>query len=230
MKITHLPLKEIIVERLRQDIFRGTHKPGTRLIEQSLADQYGVSRGPIREALVQLEQEGLVQVNPRRGALVTGISPGEAWEIYTLRGHLEGLAVKLAAPHWMDQHGASLSGLLEEMEQLGPSDWLGAIKLDQQFHHLIVEASGNRTLFQAYQTLDSKVVACFLAVKQYLGGLPVNMAKRHFKLVEALQQKDFWRAEILAIDHWAETAVRFRSLVPKVEVPLHVPGPYLKEV
>ena len=214
MKITHLSLKEIIVERLRQDIFNGTYKPGTRLVEQSLAVQYGVSRGPIREALVQLEQEGLVHVNPRRGALVTEVSPTEAWEIYTLRGHLEGLAVKLAAPHWTDEHGTRLAALMEEMEQLGPLDWLEAINLDQRFHHLIVEASGNRTLFQAYQTLDSKVVACFFAVKLYLGGLPVNMAKRHSKLAEALQQKDFWRAEILAIDHWSETAARLRSLVP----------------
>lgn len=213
MKIAHQSLKEIVVERLRQEIFAGMYRPGTHLVEQSLADQYGVSRGPIREALLQLEQEGLVQVLPRRGTIVTEVSPREAWEIYTLRGHLEGLAVKFAAPHWTEADGERLAALLAEMEQLGPHDWFSAIELDQRFHHLIVEASGNRTLVQAYQTLDSKVVACFLAVKRYLGALPVEMAGRHHNLAMALQQGDFWRAEILAIDHWSDTAARFRSLV-----------------
>jgi DNA-binding GntR family transcriptional regulator len=214
MIITQLPLKEIIVNRLRQEIFEGNYKPGERLIEQSLADQYGVSRGPIREALVQLEREGLAQVIPRRGALVTEVSMAEAREIYTLRGHLEGLAVRLAVEHWTDEHGARLGALVAEMAPLGPQDWPQAVEIDQRFHHLIVEASGSRTLFQTYQSLDSKVVACFLAVKRYLGVLPVAMASRHSELTLTLQQKNFARAEILAIDHWTETAARFQSLVP----------------
>jgi DNA-binding GntR family transcriptional regulator len=214
MIITQLPLKEIIVNRLRQDIFEGNYRPGVRLIEQSLADQYGVSRGPIREALVQLEQEGLARVIPRRGALVTEVSMVEAREIYTLRGHLEGLAVRLAGERWKDEHGVRLGALLSEMVPLGPQDWPEAVDIDNRFHHLIVEASGSRTLFQTYQSLDSKVVACFLAVKRYLGVLPVAMASRHSELAMALQQRDFARAEILAIGHWTETAARFQSLVP----------------
>jgi DNA-binding GntR family transcriptional regulator len=214
MKIAHQSLKEAVVQRLRQEIFEGVHKPGTHLVEQTLASQYGVSRGPIREAIQQLEKEGLVQVLPRRGTLITGISPQEAWEIYSLRGHLEGLAVKFAGPHWTAEHSARLAGLMTEMEALGEQDWFRAIALDQEFHHVIVEAAGNRTLLQTYQTLDSKVVACFLAVKRYLGGMPVEMAGRHRNLAGALQDGDFWRAEILAIDHWSDTGARFRSLVP----------------
>lgn len=213
MKIIHPSLKEVVVERLRQEIFAAQHKPGAHLVEQSLADQFGVSRGPVREALQQLEKEGLVRILPRRGAVVTEISPQEAWEIYSLRGHLEGLAVKCAAGQWRAEHSKRLAGLLANMERLGESDWFAAIELDQQFHHLIVEAAANRTLMQVYQTLDSKVAACFLAVKRYLGGGPPEMANRHRRLVAALKEGDFWLAETLAASHWSETGARFRSLV-----------------
>lgn len=213
MKIIHPSLKEVVTERLRQAIFEAHCKPGTHLAEQTLADQYGVSRGPVREALLQLEQEGLVRILPRRGAVVTEISPREAWEIYSLRGHLEGLAVRDAATRWQAAHSQALAGLLADMERLGPSDWFDAIALDQQFHHVIVEAAGNRTLAQVYQTLDSKVAACFLAVRRYLGDGPPAMADRHRRLVAALSKGDFWLAETLAASHWSETGTRFRSLV-----------------
>lgn len=214
MKIIYQRLKELIAERLRQEIFEGAYKPGTHLVEQNLADQLGVSRGPIREALAQLEIDGLVRVNPRRGAVVTEISPQEASEIYGLRGHLEGLAVRSAAANWTEQESDRLAALVTDMESLGEQDWFRAMALDQQFHALIVEASGNRTLIQTYHTFDPKVVACFLAVKRYLGTLPVAMAERHRRLADALIGGDFVRAESLAVSHWMETGARFRSLAP----------------
>jgi DNA-binding GntR family transcriptional regulator len=214
MKILHQSLKDAVVARLRQDIIEGIHKPGTHLVEQTLADQYGVSRGPIRESILQLEQEGLVQVLPRRGTMVTEISPREAWEVYTLRGHLEALAVRSAALHWTEQQTLRMRALLTEMEPLGVNDWLHAIELDQQFHRVIVEASGNRTLMQLYHSMDSKVVACFVAVKRHLSAAPTLMAERHANLVAAFEQRDFFRAELLAAEHWSATAGRFRALIP----------------
>lgn len=213
MKIGHHSLKHLVAQRLRQEIFEGVHRPGAHLVEQSLADLYGVSRGPIREAIQQLEQEGLVQVLPRKRTIVTEMSPEEAWEIYFLRGQLEGMAVNFAAHHWTAEHSGRLSAILAEMDQLGPQDWFRAIELDQQFHHLIVTASGNGTLIRVYQSLDSKVFACFLAVKRYLGGLPMEMAQRHRSLSVALEQGEYLRGEILAIEHWLDTGARLRSLV-----------------
>jgi DNA-binding GntR family transcriptional regulator len=209
----HRSLKEIVLNRLRQEIVEGLFKPGTHLVEQTLASQYGVSRGPVREAMAQLEQEGLVQILPRRGTVVTELSFTEAWEIYSLRGHLEGLAVRLAREHWSPELNHQLAVLLDRMERLGPSDWLPASLIDQEFHQLIVRASHNGTLIQTYQTMDAKVVACFLAVKRHLNRAPAGMANMHRPLVEVLVQGDFWRAEILAMEHWCDTANRFRSLL-----------------
>jgi DNA-binding GntR family transcriptional regulator len=212
VRISYQSLKEVVTDRLRREIFEGVRKPGDHLVEQALAAEYGVSRGPVRDAIAQLGQEGLVQVLPRRGTFVTELTPLEAWEVYTLRGHLEGMAVRCAASRWTPAHSARLEELLAHMVSLGPHDWYRAIELDQQFHHLIVQAAANRTLTQIYQTLDSKVVACFLAVKHYLGGMPIEMADRHRDLAAALQQGDFGRAETLAVDHWAETGARFQNL------------------
>lgn len=210
---SHRSLKELVLQQLRKEIVEGVHRPEGRLTEQSLASQYGVSRGPIREALLQLEQEGLVRLLPRRGAVVTELSPLEAAEIYILRGHLEGLGVRLAREHWTDAHSDRLANLVAEMERLGTNDWLRAIELDQAFHRTIMETAGNRPLFQMYELTEGKVTACFVAVKRHLNGQPANMASMHRKIVDVLQQRDFWRAEILCMEHWAETSARFRSLV-----------------
>jgi DNA-binding GntR family transcriptional regulator len=211
--ISHRALKEIILERLRQEIVEGVYKPGTHLIEQSLASQYGVSRGPVREALAQLEQAGLVAIQPRRGTVVTELSLSEAWEIYTLRGHLEQLAVRFARDHWTAESSEQLALLVSQMERLGPNDWLPAAHLDQQFHGVIVRASVNGTLIQTYQALDSKVLAGFLVVRRHLPQVPVAMAGKHRPLAETLAQGDFYRAELLALEHWSDTAYRFRALI-----------------
>jgi DNA-binding GntR family transcriptional regulator len=211
--IAHQSLKEAVLERLRHGIVEGLCRPGTHLVEQALATEMGVSRGPVREALAQLEQEGLVSILPRRGAVVTELSLRQAWEMYTLRGHLEGLAARFAHDHWTPGHSARMKQVLARMATLGPADWLPAVELDREFHGLILEASQNHTLIQVYRSMDTQVVACFLAVKRRLNTVPTQMAARHGALAEALLNGDFHRAEILAMEHWSSTAYRFRSLM-----------------
>lgn len=202
-----------MLQRIRLEIIEGIHRPGSRLVEQSLADQFGVSRGPVREALLQLELEGVVQILPRRGALVMDLTPVEASEIYLLRGHLEVLAVRLARHHWTAGHNARLRDLMAAMGRLKSSDWMEAMQLDQDFHRTIVDASKNKTLIQMYQTMDAKVFACFLAVKRQLGRGPMDMAERHRTFTESLLNGDFTKAEIRAMEHWEATSRRFRDLV-----------------
>lgn len=202
-----------MLQRLRHEIIEGIHRPGSRLVEQSLADQYGVSRGPVREALLQLELEGVVQILPRRGAVVMDLTPVEASEIYLLRGHLEALAVRMTRHHWTPAHNARLRELMAAMEKLKPTDWMEAMQLDQEFHRIIVDASGNKTLIQMYRTMDAKVFACFLAVKRQLGRGPMDMAERHRRFADALMSGDFDASEVRAMEHWEATSRRFRDLV-----------------
>lgn len=215
MRVHYQSLKDVVLSSLRREVIEGLHKPGTHLVEQALADEYGVSRGPVREAILQLETEGLVRVLPRRGAVVTELSPREAYEIYKLRGYLERLAVQTPGFKLHEGDMARLQSMLAEMESLAVDDWMPAIQLDLDFHHVIVEGSNNRTLVQLYNSLDSKVIACFLAVRRHLGAAPNQMADRHGALVEALRGSDYARAESLAFEHWFETAVRFQALIPK---------------
>jgi len=206
-------LKAMVVDRIRTAIVDGKYKPDSHLVEQNLADELGISRGPVREALQQLQLEGLVRLNPRRGARVTTLTPLEASEIYILRGHLESLAVRLMAPNWTPGDTEYLQDIVNTMGRLGPSDWPKAIDLDLAFHHYVVDASRNGTLIEMYRSMDAKVAACFLAVKQHLKAKPSQMTLRHEMVVDVLREGDFWRAEFLAAEHWNETAARFRASI-----------------
>ena len=209
LKINQHSLSELVLDPLRLDIIRGVYKPGSHLVERTLAEQYGVSRGPIREALTELEREGLVQILPRRGAIVTELSPREAWEIYTLRGHLEQLAVKQCEPQLTKDRIDKLLKLVQEMEELEEADIVEAVMYDLRFHRAVVQASGNNTLIRTHRTLDAKVGACFLLVTRHLGYSPTDMAERHRPLAEAIAQRDIDRAQRLAKSHWHNTAEQF---------------------
>ena len=98
-KVKRQPIATQVYEAVREAIFRGDMAPGSHLSEVDLSEQLGVSRAPIREALLQLEAEGIVELVPNKGAFVRGLSYKEVEEIYTTRSLLEGYAAALAAEH-----------------------------------------------------------------------------------------------------------------------------------
>src|SRR6476646_10902876 len=104
-----------VYDHLRAEILSGRLGPGAELAEVALAEQLGVSRGPIREAIGRLASEGLVTVRPRRGAVVSSLSKEEFLELYQVREALELMAVKLAVPRLGDEDVAALEGLVERM-------------------------------------------------------------------------------------------------------------------
>src|SRR5436190_6040404 len=113
----HPTVREVAYRRLRQLIVDGTLAPGTRIFENELADQLGISRTPLREALRQLETEGLIALSARRGAVVAGLSATEMHEEFLIRATLEGLAIRLAAPRLTAEHFDQLERELGRMEQ-----------------------------------------------------------------------------------------------------------------
>jgi DNA-binding GntR family transcriptional regulator len=112
----HPTVREVAYRRLRQLIVEGTLEPGQRIFENELADQLGVSRTPLREALRQLETEGLVKLTSRRGAIVSGLSATEMREEFLIRATLEGLAIRLAAPRLTADDFRQLERELARME------------------------------------------------------------------------------------------------------------------
>ena len=113
--VENLTLWQRVYDHLRAEILAGRLEPGAELAEVALAEQLGVSRGPIREAIGRLASEGLVTVRPRRGAVVSSLSKEEFLELYQVREALELMAVKLAVPKLQREDIAALEELIDEM-------------------------------------------------------------------------------------------------------------------
>lgn len=134
-------LHEKVCRVLREAIITGDLAPGDRLVQEELAVQLGVSRMPIREALRQLESEGLIVLEPHRGAIVRSITINEVKEIYTLRAVLEGMAVRISVPLLEEKHLARLEQLLAEMEEES-TDVERFCSLNIEFHQTLTSGCG----------------------------------------------------------------------------------------
>lgn len=152
------PLREIVFEYLRQSIVEGKLEPGKRLMEIQMAEQLGVSRTPVREAIRKLELEGLVVMVPRKGAYVADISIKDVLEVLEVRVALEGLAASLAAERMSDEEIDKLAFICEEFENYyKKGDIDGMIQKDVDFHDCIFNATGNNKLNQISQSLREQV-------------------------------------------------------------------------
>jgi len=150
-KVERRTLAEQVLEALRHEILEDQFPPGTELQEVALAESYGVSRGPIREALGRLSAEGLVTTRPRRGAVVTGLSKQEFLEAYQVREALEVLAVRLMVQQQDDGVLNKLDDLIREMDEADAAADIGRFfELNSAFHRLFIDASGNRRLQEVH--------------------------------------------------------------------------------
>lgn len=145
LKLTELDRSTLqfkVTTKLRDLILKGEFKMGDRLMQEEWAAKLGVSRMPLREALKQLEVEGLVRMEPRRGAIVTPISIDDIEEIYQLRAMLEGEAAVKALPFLDEEDIRDLEELYEQMIQLDHSetDMEKYMKMNADFHQIIIEA------------------------------------------------------------------------------------------
>ena len=146
---SHKPLRELVYEQLKNQILEGKIAPGTRMMEVNLAEEMGVSRTPVREAIRKLEKDGLVVIEPRRGAYASEISVQDIIDTLTVRSNLEALAASIAAEYIQEEELAELeriTDLFEEAINNGEVDDM--VELDEQFHRQIVVSSRNKTLGQ----------------------------------------------------------------------------------
>lgn len=135
----------MLVECLRNEIIQGDHVPGQYLRLEEIAECFDVSTMPVREALRDLEAEGLVSIFPHRGAVVTKLSADDLQDIYQIRGTLEELGTRLAVPHMTETTLAELTSLIEEMDNhLG--DVVDLVKLNHRFHSVLYVPSGVKSL------------------------------------------------------------------------------------
>lgn len=151
-----LPQGQGAYRRLLDDIRNGTLPPGARLRETELADRLGISRTPVREAIRQLEADGLVVHLPRQGATIRTLDHAEVVELYEMRAVLEGTAARLAARAASDIELAELAALNAELAEApaGPQ----AREVNRQFHRALIDAARNRFLLKAMSALQKTLL------------------------------------------------------------------------
>ena len=159
------PLIDSVYARLRDLILSNVFRAGQKLVDRDLAEQLGVSRTPIREALGRLAMMGLVEARSRRGYYVRQYTAEEMTDLYEFRKILETSAARLAAENADSSQLRDFERILAESEELAanPTNHARTVKLDLEIHNLIALASGNESLYRAIQNLMDKVM-CFIWV------------------------------------------------------------------
>ncbi len=154
----YLPLRDVVFQTLRQAILRGKLQPGERLMEIHLAQQLGVSRTPVREAIRMLEQEGLVIMIPRKGAIVAEITKSDLEDVLEVRAALEELAVKKACRNISQEQLQELKKAAGKFAaSLQKEDLMACAQADVAFHEIISAATENRRLIQILNNIREQI-------------------------------------------------------------------------
>lgn len=202
--MTHIAptaLYQEVAERLRQRIFAHELTPGTWIDEQKLAEQYGISRTPLREALKVLASEGLVELRPRRGCYVTEISRQDMDDIFPLMAMLEGRCAAEAVNRATSSDIAALKEIHERLESAARDGRIDAFfEANQEFHKKIQELSGNRWLLSVIQDLR-KVLKLSRLHSLSLEGRLQQSLDEHRLIMAALEARNGSTAEKLMHDH-----------------------------
>ena len=152
------PVRQQVAEVLRAAITSGRFAPGQRLIEKDLCELTGVSRASVREALRQLESEGLIETVPNRGPLVSRLSAQDTASIYQVRGALEALAAQLFAANASDAQVAELDAAVRVLDQAYKSqDVDRVVEAKRRFYAVLFEGSGNSMIGSILNTINARI-------------------------------------------------------------------------
>ena len=177
-------------------------KPGEKLLENNIAEQLGVSRTPIREAIKGLAAEGLVKMNPNQGVVVINVSIEDLQEVLKIRKVLEGLATSIAAEKISQEEITKLEGIIKKMStSIYKNDVVVYSELNAEFHNLILNACGNKRLMKICVNLsDSDHRFRIRSLRSNPERLKYSL-KEHQEILEALKRKDSIQAERLSQAH-----------------------------
>ncbi|MBB5918361.1 DNA-binding GntR family transcriptional regulator [Nocardia transvalensis] len=197
-----------VCRALRDDIITGVFAPGQRLTEDTLAERYGVSRVPVREALRTLQAEGFAWSRPYAGVFVAELTEAEAADLLEIRAQLEPLCAARAAV----RHTPEQLGRLKELTALGQDAVRGGrldevTRLNSRFHEVLAEASGSTLLAQLITQLSQKIAWVYAVELPRRAG---DSWHEHEDICAALEAGDAERARALVADHIAHAASAYR--------------------
>lgn len=204
--IESLGKTEMVYKALQEDIIEGRLSPGQRLVERELMEKFGVSKTPVREALVRLKQDGLIDGALHQGVSVIRISRKDAVEIYDLREILEGMAAKKVAEKITPDNAEKLDSIIQLFEKHGRKNDLKAYaQLDVKFHDLIGVLSNNQRLYQMVRRIyHQSRILLRTSLNLPIRGPEVSLGE-HKKVVEAIVNKNPSLAEKMAREHIKNT-------------------------
>lgn len=215
--------RQVVGEQLRAAIASGELAAGERLNEVAVAKKLGVSPTPVREAFRDLEQAGLIEVVPYRGARVRSLTERDLSEIYSLRAHLEQMGIKLAYPRLVESDLEELSQLIREMEDRARNDDpAGVVEHDVAFHRLIMSRADHSLLLKTWEQIHPSRWT-YVTVRVLADRGPLYIAQRHWPLLEALRGPSPDAAVDAAAKHIeliGDEAIRVLHTQPENESPL----------
>ncbi len=193
----HLTLREKILETIRDSIIAGVLKPGEKVAEPELAERFGISRTPIREAFRQLESEGYLQVVPRKGAVVAAFSQRDVEEFYAIKSILEGYAARRACDKLTPREIEKLQAINDRLRNLAAEgDVKHFFKVHNSFHDLFVKAADNDKLTEMIGSLVGRFQRLRIASLSVPGRMEFSVME-HQKIIDAFKDKDAALAESL---------------------------------
>jgi DNA-binding GntR family transcriptional regulator len=194
---TYAALRDI----LRADILSGKIPAGARLTTASLVERFGFSQMPIREALQALQGEGLVDIQPHKGACVLPLDVRRVRNIYDLRGAVEGMLIRLCVPNLTNAAMAELAGIQEELVRaVHRGDDQAVFTLNLRFHHVMYSRAGNDEALVIYERYAS-LLGGLRGTYGYSAGRRESMVDEHAEILKALRAQDGQRLEMMARLH-----------------------------
>jgi len=212
MPIVKKTYKDQVVNYIYQLLLTGELGPGDQIKESLLAEQMGISRAPIREAMKELISNGLVDYRPQVGNFIPVLSPKQIIDSYTTRGVLEGYAVMETCEQFSEEEIDKLENLAEQMENYArKKNHKMVVEAGGEFHDLLISKCNNVQLLDYTDRLSLKLHILFF---KYWGKLydPTEIGRRHREIVESIKAKDRDLIEKVVRQHYVETGSKIASL------------------
>jgi len=209
MELSHIKFRSLtdqVYEYLSNSIIEGKIKPGEKLVEKNLCQEFGISRSPLRECFRILESEGLIIINPRKGAHVREVTRKDIEDVFPVRAKLEGLAAKLAIQYITEKDITNLNDLIIKMDEtILEKNIKSFLQFNEIFHDIFIKASNNQVLDNMLKNLGKGIwLRIAFLYFQSPSGLDLSN-KRHKEIVEGFIKKDTVSVERLVEEHIEHT-------------------------
>ncbi len=212
--IKSIPLSDRVALELETQILSGGLRQGDRLVEQSIAREFGVSQGTVREALLKLEARDLVTTEPRKGTFVREVDHAEQAEFQSVRGALHALAVREAMARGTVEFGRLRAAAEDTLRAAETRDAMRYARANADFHAMIIEQSGNAVLLRIWRQLSWQWAAPSIAhaMREHFD-LLIFTVKQHHGIVDAMEAGDADTAVRMVEEHYGGVRKYYENLV-----------------